>query len=237
MRKRVALARALMLEPKVVLYDEFPWPAIDPQNITRIDRLILRLQQQLGLTSVIATHDMPTAFEVCDRIALLHEGHFAHVLTPSEMRDCNRPRASGLRRRRPKSLPAADLAFPGLASPAHALTRVACHGQKWGPLAGYERHLIVGQKTREPRPSIIDFTKVHCPKYANPRAHRGSFPHPRGGKFANSSRPRPADPRPAQILARAGEDPGCNDHACAYGRCIFGLHSTRPIRGSRHGRK
>ena len=90
MRKRVALARALMLEPKVVLYDD-PLAGLDPQNITRIDRLILRLQRQLGLTSVIATHDMPTAFEVCDRIALLHDGHFAHVLTPSEMRDCTAP--------------------------------------------------------------------------------------------------------------------------------------------------
>ena len=83
MRKRVALARAIAIEPEVVLYDE-PTQGLDPQSITRIAELIVDLKRRLSITSVLVTHDMRSAFGVCDRIALLHDCKFDHVGTPAE---------------------------------------------------------------------------------------------------------------------------------------------------------
>jgi phospholipid/cholesterol/gamma-HCH transport system ATP-binding protein len=81
MRKRVALARAIAIEPEVVLYDE-PTQGLDPQNITRISNMIESLRDRLSITSVLVTHDMRCAFGVCDRIALMHEGKFEYVGSP-----------------------------------------------------------------------------------------------------------------------------------------------------------
>jgi phospholipid/cholesterol/gamma-HCH transport system ATP-binding protein len=81
MRKRVALARAIAIEPEVVLYDE-PTQGLDPQNITRISNMIESLRDRLSISSVLVTHDMRCAFGVCDRIALLHEGKFPFVASP-----------------------------------------------------------------------------------------------------------------------------------------------------------
>ena len=83
MRKRAALARAIAIEPEVVLYDE-PTQGLDPQSITRIAELIVDLKQRLNNTSVLVTHDMRSAFGVCDRIALLHDKRFAFVGTPEQ---------------------------------------------------------------------------------------------------------------------------------------------------------
>ena len=83
MRKRVALARAIAIEPEVVLYDE-PTQGLDPQSITRIANLIIGLKKRLSITSILVTHDMRSAFSVCDRIALLHEHKFGYVGTPEE---------------------------------------------------------------------------------------------------------------------------------------------------------
>lgn len=68
MQKRVGLARAIIMEPEVVLYDE-PTAGLDPYNTKRIQEMILRLKK-MGVTSILVTHDMPSAFAVCDRIAL-----------------------------------------------------------------------------------------------------------------------------------------------------------------------
>jgi phospholipid/cholesterol/gamma-HCH transport system ATP-binding protein len=84
MRKRVALARAIAIEPEVILYDE-PTQGLDPQNITNIATMIEELQRTLHVTSVVVTHDMRTAFGVSDRIAMLHEHKFAYVGTPEEL--------------------------------------------------------------------------------------------------------------------------------------------------------
>lgn len=81
MRKRVALARAIAVEPEVVLYDE-PTQGLDPQNITRISNMIESLRDRLSITSVLVTHDMRCAFGVCDRIALVHDGKFQYVASP-----------------------------------------------------------------------------------------------------------------------------------------------------------
>lgn len=71
MQKRVGLARAMMLEPDILLYDE-PTAGLDPYNTKRIQELILNLKKK-GVTSILVTHDMPTAFAVCDKFAFLKD--------------------------------------------------------------------------------------------------------------------------------------------------------------------
>ena len=88
MRKRVALARAIAMHPEVVLYDE-PTEGLDPVNVTRVDRLLASLRAELGITTVVVTHNMQSAFSVSDRIAFIHEGRVAQVGTPAELREAN----------------------------------------------------------------------------------------------------------------------------------------------------
>jgi phospholipid/cholesterol/gamma-HCH transport system ATP-binding protein len=71
MQKRVGLARAMMLEPEVILYDE-PTAGLDPYNTKKIQELMLKLKNK-GVTSILVTHDMPTAFAVCDKFAFLKD--------------------------------------------------------------------------------------------------------------------------------------------------------------------
>lgn len=84
MRKRVALARAIAVQPEVVLYDE-PTQGLDPQSITIIAEMISELQRALDITSVLVTHDMRCAFSVSDRIAMVHDRGIPHVGTPEEL--------------------------------------------------------------------------------------------------------------------------------------------------------
>lgn len=72
MQKRVGLARSMMMSPQVVLYDE-PTAGLDPFNTRRIQDLILDMKKK-GVTSILVTHDMPTAMRVCDRMVILREG-------------------------------------------------------------------------------------------------------------------------------------------------------------------
>ncbi|MHC4556758.1 MAG: ABC transporter ATP-binding protein [Planctomycetota bacterium] len=72
-RKRVALARAIALNPEVILYDE-PTTGLDPIRSDVINELILKLQRELGVTTVVVTHDMTSAYKVADRIIMLHNG-------------------------------------------------------------------------------------------------------------------------------------------------------------------
>jgi len=85
MRKRAALARSLALQPKAILYDE-PTTGLDPIVGRRINALIRRLQAQLGLTSVVVTHDLAGAFSVMDRLAFLREGQISFVGAAEEVR-------------------------------------------------------------------------------------------------------------------------------------------------------
>ncbi len=71
MQKRVGLARAMMLEPEIILYDE-PTAGLDPYNTRKIQELILNLKSK-GVTAILVTHDMPTAFAVCDKFAFLQD--------------------------------------------------------------------------------------------------------------------------------------------------------------------
>ncbi|MHC4423050.1 MAG: ABC transporter ATP-binding protein [Planctomycetota bacterium] len=72
-RKRVALARAIALNPEVILYDE-PTTGLDPIRSDVINELILKLQRELGETTIVVTHDMKSAYKVADRIIMLHKG-------------------------------------------------------------------------------------------------------------------------------------------------------------------
>ncbi len=72
-RKRVALARAIALNPEVIMYDE-PTTGLDPIRSDIINELILKLQRELQVTSVVVTHDMKSAYKIADRIVMLHEG-------------------------------------------------------------------------------------------------------------------------------------------------------------------
>ncbi|MEZ4451705.1 MAG: ATP-binding cassette domain-containing protein [Nannocystaceae bacterium] len=85
MRKRVAIARSIALRPEVILYDE-PTTGLDPSNTRRIAKMISKLQRELGVTSIVVTHDMPTAFSVSDRIAMLYNRKFPHIGTPDQFK-------------------------------------------------------------------------------------------------------------------------------------------------------
>jgi phospholipid/cholesterol/gamma-HCH transport system ATP-binding protein len=85
MRKRVALARAIISPPSVILYDE-PTAGLDPIVSDSINRLIRRLQGQLQVTSVVVTHDMVSAYRVGDRIAFLDHGRIYFCGSPQQLR-------------------------------------------------------------------------------------------------------------------------------------------------------
>jgi len=90
MRKRAALARSLALEPEVLLYDE-PTTGLDPVTAHQINVLIRDLQARLGITSVVVTHDMASAYYVADRMAFLYHGKILQVGTVDEMRVSSQP--------------------------------------------------------------------------------------------------------------------------------------------------
>jgi len=90
MRKRVGIARAIALRPRLLLYDE-PTSGLDPVTGDVINRLVRRLQKDLGVTSVVVTHDMQSAYLIADRIALLHQGRIRLSGTPDEVRHTKDP--------------------------------------------------------------------------------------------------------------------------------------------------
>src|SRR5215470_12473968 len=90
MKKRVGLARSIIRRPSCVLYDE-PTSGLDPVVADSINRLIHRLQQRFGMTSVVVTHDMKSAFDVADRIAYLHEGRIYFHGTSVELQQSSDP--------------------------------------------------------------------------------------------------------------------------------------------------
>jgi phospholipid/cholesterol/gamma-HCH transport system ATP-binding protein len=85
MRKRVGLARAVILEPQIVLYDE-PTTGLDPITTDNVDEMILDAKRALGVTSIVISHDIGSAFKVADQIAFLYEGVIVAVGTPAEVR-------------------------------------------------------------------------------------------------------------------------------------------------------
>jgi phospholipid/cholesterol/gamma-HCH transport system ATP-binding protein len=90
MRKRVGLARAIVTEPRCILYDE-PTTGLDPIVADSINRLIRRLQKRLGITSIVVTHDMKSTFHVADQVAYLYDGRVYFKGTPEALRASTDP--------------------------------------------------------------------------------------------------------------------------------------------------
>jgi phospholipid/cholesterol/gamma-HCH transport system ATP-binding protein len=90
MRKRVGLARAIAMDPAYILYDE-PTTGLDPIMADVINRLIRSLQQRIGVTSIVVTHDMESAYHVGDQLAMLHEGRVVFTGTAEEARQTSDP--------------------------------------------------------------------------------------------------------------------------------------------------
>jgi phospholipid/cholesterol/gamma-HCH transport system ATP-binding protein len=90
MRKRVGLARSIVLDPKMILYDE-PTTGLDPITAQKINEMIVDLQSKLNVTSVVVTHDIQSAFSVGDRIAFLNKGIFEWTGTMEEARNAEHP--------------------------------------------------------------------------------------------------------------------------------------------------
>jgi len=90
MRKRAAIARALIMEPDLILYDE-PTSELDPLSAAMVAEEIQSLNRRLGVTSVVVTHDRQLAFGIASRIALMQSGELLTVGTPDEIRQCDLP--------------------------------------------------------------------------------------------------------------------------------------------------
>ena len=89
MQKRAGFARAIIIHPKIVLFDE-PTAGLDPINTKRLLNNILAFKKR-GLTGIFVTHDIPAAFEICDRIAILNEGKIEKIMTVEEMKNSQDP--------------------------------------------------------------------------------------------------------------------------------------------------
>jgi len=94
MKKRVALARAIIREPSILLYDE-PTTGLDPVTRTTVDDLIETLKRELGLTSIVISHDIPSALLLADQIAFLHQGEIVFWGKPAEFRKATHPAIRG----------------------------------------------------------------------------------------------------------------------------------------------
>jgi len=90
MRKRVGLARAIAVDPELILYDE-PTSGLDPVTAQAINLLILDMQRKLKVTSVVVTHDMQSAYQVADRIGMIYDGRIIYEGTAPETRDSKNP--------------------------------------------------------------------------------------------------------------------------------------------------
>ncbi|MBI5369054.1 MAG: ABC transporter ATP-binding protein [Planctomycetes bacterium] len=90
MKKRVSLARAIVRSPEFILYDE-PTAGLDPIMSNAINELIVNMKTTLGVTSVVVTHDMPSAFRIADRIAMLRKGRIIKIGTPAEFLETDDP--------------------------------------------------------------------------------------------------------------------------------------------------
>jgi phospholipid/cholesterol/gamma-HCH transport system ATP-binding protein len=90
MRKRVGLARAIVGEPRILLYDE-PVTGLDPVNTASVEHLITAIAEKMGVTSIVVTHDIEGALTISDRIALLDHGKLRFVGTPTAFRESEEP--------------------------------------------------------------------------------------------------------------------------------------------------
>lgn len=116
MRKRVGIARAIALRPRYILYDE-PTTGLDPVTAAVIDQLMVRAKQKLGVTGVVVTHDMRSAYTVGDRIAMLYHGRIRQVGTVEQIQRSHDPVVRQFIEGRPEAAPDAEATAAGAASP------------------------------------------------------------------------------------------------------------------------
>jgi len=100
-KKRAGIARAIATRPQYVLYDE-PTTGLDPVTRAMIDQLILRMSEELGVTGIVITHDIDSAFRVADRFAMLYDGRCRFVGSPDEIRNTDDPVVRGFIEGRPE---------------------------------------------------------------------------------------------------------------------------------------
>lgn len=101
MTKRVALARAVIMDPKLLFFDE-PSAGLDPVVSAELDELILKLRDAMNMTIVVVTHELESAFRIADRITVLDQGDILITGTVEEIRNCENERVQGLINRRPR---------------------------------------------------------------------------------------------------------------------------------------
>jgi phospholipid/cholesterol/gamma-HCH transport system ATP-binding protein len=111
-RKRAGLARAIAYRPKYLLYDE-PTSGLDPVTTEVIDRLIMRMKEDLGVTSLVITHDMKSAYNISDRIAMLFDGQVVEVGTPDQIRRTTNQIVKGFVEGRPEMIEEAEARMGG----------------------------------------------------------------------------------------------------------------------------
>ncbi|MBU2549061.1 MAG: ABC transporter ATP-binding protein [Proteobacteria bacterium] len=90
MRKRVGLARAMVLEPEILLFDE-PTTGLDPVMCEQVDELIVNSQRQLGATSIVISHDIPATLRIAHRVAMIYEGRIITYGTPEDVKNSDDP--------------------------------------------------------------------------------------------------------------------------------------------------
>lgn len=100
-RKRVGLARAIATRPKYLLYDE-PTTGLDPVTTSVIDGLILKMRDELKVTSIVVTHDMKSAYRIADKIGMLYQGRIRFIGTPAEVQEASDPIVRGFVEGRPE---------------------------------------------------------------------------------------------------------------------------------------
>jgi phospholipid/cholesterol/gamma-HCH transport system ATP-binding protein len=99
MIKRAAMARAVIMDPKVLFCDE-PSAGLDPVVSSQLDQLILRLREAMGMTIIVVTHELDSAFTIADRITMLDKGRILMVDTPDALKNSDNERVQNLLNRR-----------------------------------------------------------------------------------------------------------------------------------------